>query len=149
MITGNVCINAILKHSCRYDSNMTKNATFIWNELVTTDQEKCGTFYSALLGWTRKKIDMGPIGSYTLFQLNGEDVAGMMDPATDFSRSRPPFWSAYIAVDDINACAARVTELGGQLIAEPEDIPDVGRVCMLCDPSGAPVCLMTPTSAAE
>jgi predicted enzyme related to lactoylglutathione lyase len=123
---------------------MNQDATFIWNELVTTDQQACGAFYSALLGWTRKEVDMGPIGTYTVFQQNGRDVAGMMNPATEFSRARPPFWSAYIAVEDIDACAARVTGLGGQVIAGPEDIPDVGRVCLLTDPSGAPVCLMTP-----
>lgn len=128
---------------------MTNNATFIWNELITTDQEICGEFYSALLGWARKKVDIGPNSTYTLFQQNGKDVAGMMNPATEHSCSRPPFWSAYIAVDDIDACATRVAELGGQVIAEPEDIPGVGRVCMLTDPVGAPVCLMTPSSEAE
>jgi predicted enzyme related to lactoylglutathione lyase len=130
------------------EGDMTRNATFIWNELITTDQKRCGEFYSALLGWTRKELDMGPIGTYTLFQQNGKDVAGMMNPAMEFSRSRPPFWSAYIAVDDIDACVARVTDLGGQIIAEPEDIPDVGRACMLTDPGGASVCLMTPLSKA-
>ncbi|MDH3702615.1 MAG: VOC family protein [Alphaproteobacteria bacterium] len=127
---------------------MVRDATFIWNELVTNEEPKCGAFYSALLGWTRKEVDIGPAGTYTVFQKDGEDVAGMMRPATEFSRARPPFWSAYIAVDDIDACAARVAALGGQIIAEPEDIPDVGRVCMLTDPCGAPVCLMTPVSKA-
>jgi len=131
------------------EGDMTEDATFIWNELVTTDQQTCGAFYSALLGWTRKEVDMGPAGAYTVFQHNGKDVAGMMGPATDFSRARPPFWSAYIAVSDIDACAARVAALGGQVIAAPEDIPDVGRVCMLTDPIGAPVCLMEPAAGAE
>ncbi len=123
---------------------MVQDLTFIWNELITTDQQVCGAFYSALLGWTRKEVDAGPGGTYTVFRHNGRDVAGMMNPATEFSRTRPPFWSAYIAVRDIDACAARVAQLGGQVIAGPEDIPDVGRVCMLTDPMGAPVCLMTP-----
>ena len=123
-------------------------ASFVWNELVAGDQEACGDFYSNLLGWSRKEMDMGPLGTYTVFQQNGQDVAGMMNPATEFSRGRPSFWSAYIAVDDIDACAARVIELGGEIIAPPEDIPEVGRVCMLTDPSGAPVCLMTPVKRA-
>lgn len=123
---------------------MAGKATFVWNELVTRDQAVCGEFYSQLLGWSSREVDMGPLGIYTVFQRDGEDVAGMMDPVTEYSKDRPPFWSAYIAVEDIDACAARVTELGGKIIAPPEDIPDVGRVCMLTDPSGAPVCLMTP-----
>ena len=123
---------------------MSNIASFVWNELVTTDRAACGDFYSSLLGWSRKEVNMGPLGTYTVFHQNGTDVAGMMSPATEFSRGRPPFWSAYIAVADIDACVVRVTELGGKIIAPPEDIPDVGRVCMLTDPTGAPVCLMTP-----
>ena len=84
---------------------MTDNAKFIWNELVTTDQEARGEFYSSLFGWTRNEMDMGPLGTYTIFQANGEDVAGMMDPATEFSRSRPAFGSPYIAVGNVRACA--------------------------------------------
>jgi len=127
---------------------MEKHGTIIWNELITSDQEKCGEFFGKLLGWTQKAIDMGPLGTYTVFRQNGTDVAGMMNPATDYSRSRPPFWSAYIAVDDVDACLARVGELGGTIVAPAEDVPGVGRVCMLADPTGAPVCLMTPIDEA-
>ncbi|NNG04087.1 MAG: VOC family protein [Inquilinus sp.] len=123
---------------------MNPHGTFIWNELVTTDQERCGAFYGALLGWTRKDVDMGPMGTYTLFQQDGRDVAGMMDPTTEYSRARPPHWSAYVAVDDIDACFERVAALGGEIIAAPEDIPGVGRVGMIADPTGAPLCFMTP-----
>jgi predicted enzyme related to lactoylglutathione lyase len=125
---------------------MSTHGKFIWNELVTSDQKTCGEFYSKLLSWSRKEVDMGPLGTYTLFQQGGKDIAGMMKPATDYSQSRGPWWSAYIAVDDIDGCAARVVDLGGEIIAPPEDIPGVGKVCMLTDPSGAPVCLMTPAT---
>ena len=126
------------------EGDMIEDATFIWNELVTTDQQACGAFYSSVLGSTRKEVDIGPAGTYTVFQHNGKDVAGMMGPATDFARARPPFWSAYIAVSDMDDCEARVAQLGGRMIAGPEDIADVGRVCMPSDPAGPPVCLMTP-----
>lgn len=123
------------------------SAKFIWNELVTSDQNASGDFFSKLFGWERQEVDMGPQGTYTLFQENGTDVAGMMNPATDYSRSRPPFWSAYIEVDDVDGYVARVEELGGTIIAPPEDIPNVGRVCMIADPKGAPVCLMAPAAS--
>lgn len=122
--------------------------TFIWNELITPDQQKCGDFYAALLDWSRKEVE-GPVGPYTLFRKNGKDVAGMMNPETEYSRARPPFWSAYIAVDDIDACVARVPALGGEIIAPPVDVPGIGRVCMLADPMGAPICLMTPEPPKE
>lgn len=118
-------------------------AKFVWNELITPDQDVSGAFFSKLFGWQRQEVDMGTQGTYTLFQDDGNDVAGMMNPATAYSRSRPSFWSAYIEVDDIDSYVAKVEELGGTIIAQPEDIPNVGRVCMISDPRGAPVCLMT------
>ena len=120
------------------------SAKFIWNELITTDQKASGDFFSELFGWERQEVDIGPQGVYTLFQEDGNDVAGMMNPATDYSRSRPSFWSGYIEVDDVDTYAAKIVELGGTIIASPEDIPNVGRVCMFTDPSGAHACLMAP-----
>lgn len=125
---------------------MAEHGTFMWNELVTQDQKKSADFYSALLGWSRREVDSGPFGIYTIFQQNGKNVAGMMNPTIDYTRSRPPCWYAYIAVDDVDACASRVTQLGGKIIEPPGDVPGVGRVCMLADPMGATVRLMTPVS---
>ena len=98
-------------------------------------------FTTNSVGWTKKEIDAGPMGTYTTFQQNGEDVAGMMNPTGPIGTPR---WSAYLAVDDIDKCAERVEELGGKLLVEPHDIPDTGRVCMISDPVGAVICLMQP-----
>ena len=121
---------------------MTNHGTFIWNELDTPDQKASGTFFSALLGWTRKEVDAGRFGIYTLFQQQGQDVAGMMNP-TGASPAREPRWQAYIAVSDVDACALRVAELGGKVVAPPHDVPEFGRVCQIADPTGALVCLVT------
>jgi len=128
---------------------MPEHATFLWNELVTSDQTKCGEFYSALLGWSRREVDAGPLGVYTLFQKGGKNVAGMMNPTVDYTRNRSPAWYCYVAVDDVDACASRVTQLGGTLIVPPHDVAGVGRVCMLADPTGAAVRLMTPHGQQE
>ena len=125
---------------------MAEHGTFLWNELETPDQSTAGEFYAQLFGWTRHEVDAGPFGVYTLFQRNGKDIAGMMNPTTDFSRSRGPAWNAYIAVDDVDICASRVAHLGGRLIVPPHDVPEVGRVCMLADPTGAVILLMTPVA---
>jgi hypothetical protein len=125
---------------------MIEHGTFFWNQLVTTDQKKSGDFYCELFGWSRREVDAGPFGSYTLFQHDGKDVGGMMNPTTDYSRSRPSWWQAFIAVADVDACAVRIMQLGGAVIEPPHDIPGVGRACLLADPMGAPVCLMTPVA---
>jgi predicted enzyme related to lactoylglutathione lyase len=124
--------------------------TFIWNELVTPDQQAAGPFYSQLFGWERHEVDAGPWGIYTTFRQDGQDVAGMMNPtASDYAGSPPPRWVAYIAVADADAIAGRVPELGGRVLEHPRDIPGVGRIGMFTDPTGALVCIMQPHAGAE
>ncbi|MFY9328209.1 MAG: VOC family protein [Georgfuchsia sp.] len=125
---------------------MPEHGTFIWNQLVTSDQKKSGKFYSELLGWSSREVNAGPFGTYTIFSRDGSDVGGMMNPTTDLSRSRPSWWQAFIAVADVDACASRVVELGGSVIEPPHEIPGVGRACMVADPLGAVVQLMSPVS---
>jgi predicted enzyme related to lactoylglutathione lyase len=54
----------------------------------------------------------------------------------------PPAWGVYVTVDDADAVARRVETLGGKLLRAPEDIPSVGRFCVLQDPQGATLCAM-------
>ena len=116
---------------------------FIWHELVTADQPTSGAFFSQLFGWTRKEVDAGPFGTYTLFQLNGQDVAGMMNPTPD-TPGKGSFWHSYISVGDVDACAQRASSLGGSVLVAPHDVTDVGRMCVVADPTGAVTHLMQP-----
>ena len=124
---------------------MSKQNPFIWQELVTPDQETSGTFFCKLLGWSITKVDVGEFGTYTLFQKDGQDIAGMMNPTPD-TPGEGSYWHSYIAVDDIDNCAKQAIELGGKVIVPPHDVPDVGRICAVSDPTGAIVHLMKPIS---
>ncbi len=67
---------------------MTEPCTFLWNELLTDDQPTAGEFYSQLFGWQRREVDARPLGTYTVFQRDGREVAGMMTPtARDYAGS--------------------------------------------------------------
>lgn len=124
---------------------VTEPNRFIWNELVTPDQTSAGPFYSALFGWEMQEVDAGPLGIYTLFRQGDRDVAGMMNPtARDYAGSPPPRWIGYISVEDADAIAAKVPELGGRILEEPHSVPGVGRICMFTDPIGALVYVMQP-----
>ena len=115
---------------------------FCWNELMTRDPKAAGTFYSELLGW--KPTDSGMPGmDYTLMKNGGKDAGGMMQMPAEIPAQVPSHWMAYIAVDDVDACAARVTKLGGQILHGPQDVPGVGRFVCIQDPTGAVVSLMT------
>ena len=119
---------------------------FIWHELVTPDQASSGKFFSALFRWTSREVDAGSFGTYTLFQKDGRDVAGMMNP-TSGTPGKGSYWHSYIAVDDVDECARRAPSLGGSVLVPPHVVPEFGRVCAIADPTGAVAHLVQPLAA--
>jgi predicted enzyme related to lactoylglutathione lyase len=107
---------------------------FCWNELATTDAAACGRFYGELFGWTSHTQQSGPT-TYTTFKEGGEDAGGMLQMTAEWA-GVPPHWMPYVAVADPDACARRVTELGGKVCVPPTDI-SVGRFAVVEDPTGA------------
>ena len=121
---------------------MAANGTFIWNELITSDEESCSHFYSSLLGWERKEVNTGEDRPYSIFLKDGHVMGGMLGRASGSENSRS-HWEPYVAVDDVDACAGQITQLGGKITTAPHDIPVIGRVCVIRDPSGASLTLVT------
>lgn len=124
---------------------MNEQSPFVWHELVTPDQRASGDFFRELLHWTSHEVDAGSFGTYTLFQTNGRDVAGMMNPTPD-TPGKGSYWHPYIAVADIEASARRATALGGTVVVAPHEVPEFGRVCAIADPTGAIAHLVQPSS---
>ena len=75
--------------------------------------------------------------SYTLFSAGPAMVGGLMPIPEDARKGARPCWTGYIAVDDVDAYAARVKAAGGAIHRAPEDIPGVGRFAVAADPHGA------------
>ena len=94
-------------------------------------------------------MDAGPFGTYTIFQQDGKDIAGMMNPTIEYTKKLGDRWYGYVAVDDIDVHSTRAKKLGGTIVAGPDDIPGVGRVCLIIDPGGALVRLMQPIREAR
>jgi predicted enzyme related to lactoylglutathione lyase len=115
--------------------------TFCWHELMTRDVPAAREFYTELLGWTTEEMDMGEMGKYTLFKKGEEQIGGMMAMPDEVPQEVPPHWMTYIAVDDIDALANRVNELGGMIHVPPTDIPNIGRFCVIQDPTGGVISL--------
>jgi len=69
---------------------------------------------------------------YPLIKVGGEPVGGMMAPSPECS-GKPPAWGVCVTVADMDATARQMEALGGTL-RPPEDIPDIGRFCVLQDP---------------
>ena len=118
-----------------------KHGAFSWNELMTTDVEGAKKFYSSLFGWKTEEVPMEGM-SYTIVKTNDEESGGMMAMPPE-CEGMPPAWGIYVTVEDVDATAAQVEELGGKILRPPMDIPEVGRFCVLADPQGAVICAIT------
>lgn len=121
---------------------------FGWNELATRDTEASRAFYTAVFGW--EPADWGPEGvEYTLWNVDGQPVGGMMPMGDRYPAEVPAHWGTYFVVEDADATAAKADELGGSVVVAPFDVPDVGRVAMLNDPHGTAFAVMTPAAPPE
>ncbi len=122
------------------NENFMKHGVFSWNELMTTDVEAAQQFYGALFGWQAEDYPGGE--GYVMVKVGGEAVGGMMAAPPECA-GMPPAWGVYVTVDDVDATARQVATLGGKLLRPPEDIPDIGRFCVLQDPQGATLYAIT------
>ena len=114
------------------------DGVFCWVDLATTDAEGAKAFYGGLFGWEALDLetDLGPI--YTMFQIDGKNVAAVSAMNPDMqAQGVPPHWSSYVKHSDVDAVAARVTEAGGTVMMPPMDVMDSGRMLFAQDPSGA------------
>ncbi|MBW3601443.1 MAG: VOC family protein [Actinobacteria bacterium] len=105
-----------------------------WVDLATSDPEGARSFYGRLFGWG---FEVGPpeTGHYTMCQLRGRNVAGM---AGEPSREGvPTAWTTYMATDDADEVARRITEAGGTVLMGPMDVMSQGRLIVAGDPAGA------------
>jgi predicted enzyme related to lactoylglutathione lyase len=108
---------------------------FVWYDLMTSDTKAAESFYRNVIGWEAKDSGMTD-RSYTLFSVEQIPVAGLM-PIPEHAQRAHPGWMGYIGVDDVDAYAARIQKAGGKIHRAPEDIPGVGRFCVVADPQGA------------
>ncbi len=111
--------------------------TFCWADLGTTDADAAKAFYTKVFGWEAVDAPAGDAGTYTTFRLDGRDVAALYEMGEQERGRLPPHWSSYVSVEDVDAAVAKARELGGEVMAEPLDVMDAGRMAVLRDPTGA------------
>jgi predicted enzyme related to lactoylglutathione lyase len=124
--------------------------TFIWYDVMTTDAKAAAKFYSDVIGWSAQEHPMADGGIYTVFSKGPVMVAGLMAiPEPMRAEGVQPCWSGYVATDDVDADAARVTAAGGAIKRPPADIPNIGRFAVVADPGGAVFVLFKPDTSEE
>lgn len=119
---------------------MKQHGAFSWNELMTTDTQGAKSFYGELFGWQLEDCQEGM--EYSIAKINETECAGIMAIPKE-NAGMPASWNAYITVDNVEQSAKQAVELGGTILMQPTDIPNVGRFVVIADPQGATFTLIT------
>ena len=102
-----------------------------WNELYTRDLETTQSFYSDLFGWEWSSLAIPQGGDYHLADLGDFQVAGVLVMDENWGEM-PSHWMVYLQVEDADAAAAKITNLGGDVCVPVTDIL-VGRFAVVND----------------
>ena len=122
--------------------NSYKQGIFCWVDLGTIGVEDSKKFYSGLFGWNA--IDTPADGglTYTMMMLDEKAVSAVYEMNEEVkSQNIPPHWISYVAVDSVDDTMSKVSGLGGNVIMEPFDVMEEGRMGLLADPTGAIIAL--------
>jgi predicted enzyme related to lactoylglutathione lyase len=115
---------------------------FLWYELLTTDVEAAKAFYAKVVGWRTRDVSM-PGMSYSLFIATDAMIGGVMGlPPYVAGADALPRWIGYVGVDDVDAAADRVRQLGGTIRTPPTDVGDISRFAIVADPQLATLALI-------
>jgi predicted enzyme related to lactoylglutathione lyase len=113
--------------------------TFSWAELATTDAEAAKSFYTDLFGWEYDDRKIPDDGVYSMALLGGKSVAALFSSA-----GQPPRWNSYVTVASADDATMRAQDAGAEVIAEPFDVMDAGRMAVFSDPTGAVLSIWEP-----
>lgn len=118
----------------------------IWYELMAGDLDRAKSFYEAVVGWTIAPPSQPMEGAENYRFLTRHD-GGMTGGAMQLSEAMreggaKPMWAVYFAVADVDTSVGKLKELGGSVLIEPFDIPEVGRIAFVADPQGIPFYVM-------
>lgn len=116
---------------------VSSHGRFAWYELATTDFAAAKAFYPKVMGWGIWDAS-APGRPYILFTDGEAPVAGLMILSPDAREAgMRPGWLGHVAVDDVDATAARVKRLGGGVHVRPTNVGNVSRFAIFSDPQAA------------
>jgi uncharacterized protein len=108
------------------------NPAVAWFEITGKDGPRLQQFYSRLFGWNVQQAGDG--SGYGLVQAADKGIGGGIGAAQDGGAGQVTF---YVEVEDVAGYLAKVTELGGQTLVPPTEIPQFGLTfAFFADPEG-------------
>lgn len=119
--------------------------TLVWVELHVGDPEAAIRFYSGLFGWRSQEMEAPGMTYRVLSIADGDQQEGSFGGVAPLQGdAEDARWVPYFAVADADAVVAKVGESGGSVVMPAANVPDVGRIAWLADPSGAVFAVLKP-----
>jgi predicted enzyme related to lactoylglutathione lyase len=115
---------------------------FVHVELNSSDPNKAKEFYSKLFDWQLEDVPnpITPDGNYTLIKVGQGTGGGIMKSC----EGGPGGWLAYVGVQDIHASTEKARSLGAQVLEHVKEVPGLGWLSFIRDPTGAVLGLWQP-----
>lgn len=111
-----------------------------WVDTSQPDPEAAVSFYGDLFGWEFEDVmPPGSDGKYFIARIRGGNVAAV----GSIPEQAPPtaMWNTYVWVESADETALKVSDAGGNVVMEPFDVMDAGRMAVFTDPEGALFCV--------
>ncbi len=115
-------------------------------ELPAPDPDRLGRFYTEALGWSVEKFE-GPT-DYWLVTTGSEDAPGI-DGGLIYPGGPITATTNTVAVEDLEDAMGRVRDAGGEVLGEPQEVPDVGRYVYCRDPAGNTFGMLQPEGGSQ
>lgn len=110
---------------------------FCWESLITKNVEKAITFYSKVTGWKSTK-SMG-MPTFNVGEGSENQVADI-----GVAQSHPAMWATYVVVEKLEPSRDRSAKLGATILEPLIEVPGIGRIAFIQDPTGASIGLFEP-----
>jgi len=120
--------------------NIGYNNLFCWFDLHTPDKNLSRFFYETVLGWSFEDHHVGEANAFTGLSHDGKGFGGVEPLPMDQSAQ----WIGYVGVDNFEARFEAVQTLGAEVMLEGINVPELGKIGILRDPSGALFALLEP-----
>ena len=111
---------------------MQKNPVVFW-ELASHDAEKSVEFLKKVFEWELTYDEETGIYHMPAGDANDKFYGGL---AFTLRKAKLPFVAVYIRVEDIDAKAKLIEELGGHIVIPPDEVVPGSRICLFNEPSG-------------
>lgn len=127
--------------------SMPKHGEFCWTEIASTNLEACKSFYKNVFGLEMQKSpNTVEAFEYAEFNLaNQYPMGGMYQISAEMFGEHlpPPHFLSYISVEDVDETTSQAFDLGARIIKPTMDVPNVGKMSIIEDPTGAMIAFIT------